>query len=247
MARLNSRDEANVRELARWLGNVDEGAPPVLGSFVRELRTLLGTERALAYAVTPSDGRYGLRFGHWAGFGLPSTELNRVMTASLARAHGPWALYDPRLPEGPQRNRVVVVPTLDALRGVASATYYKRLGLSAPDPDRYAARMSRLEQHFLRRVGMNERHVCRALVCDGQHVLAWVGVAQPTAFGSRERALFARLLPTLQRRLRTERVLGEGPLALASLPVLLEAIPAPAFVVAPNATVHHANAVTAAP
>jgi DNA-binding CsgD family transcriptional regulator len=130
---------------------------------------------------------------------------------------------------------------MDALRAPTAAAYFKRLGLSARERDRYAARMWRLEQHFLRRVGMHDHHVCRALVCDGERVLAWVGASQPGAFGSRERALLRRLVPALQRRLRTERILGEGPLALAALPALLEAIPAAAFVLSASGAVQYAN------
>lgn len=52
---------------------------------------------------------------------------------------------------------------------------------------------------------------------------------------------FGRLVPALQRRLRTERILGEGPLALAALPALLEAIPAAAFVLAMSGAVQYAN------
>lgn len=241
MARLNRRDESNARELARSLGRVEEGAAPVLAAFVRELRALLDTDRAVAYAVTPSDVGYELRFGHWSGFTLPPSELNAMVTASLARARGPWALYTPGLPEGPQRNRVVVIPKMDALHAPAAAAYFKRLGLSARERDRYAARMWRLEQHFLRRVGMGDHHVCRALVCDGERVLAWVGASRPTAFGSRERALLRQLVPALQRRLRTERVLGDGPLALAALPALLEAIPAAAFVLSASGAIQYAN------
>ncbi len=223
------------------LERVEDGAQPVLGTFVRELRTLLDSDRTVAYAVTASEDTYELRFGHWAGFTLPPSELNARMTASLAQVRGPWALYTPTLPEGPQRNRVVVIPKADALRGPAAATYFQRLGLSARERDRYAARMWRLEQLFLRRIGMNDHYVCRALVCDGREVLAWIGASQPTAFGARERALLGRLVPALQRRLRTERILGEGPLALAALPALLEAIPAAAFVLAASGAVQYAN------
>lgn len=241
MARLSSRDESNARELARSLVALEDGAPSALGSFVRELRALLDTDRAVAYAVSPSDRGYEPRFGYWAGFALPPSELNAMMSASLARTRGPWALYTPGLPEGPQRNRVVVIPKLDALRSATSSAYFKRLGLSATERERYAARMWRLEQHFLRRVGMHDHHVCRALVCDGERVLAWIGASQPNAFGSRERALLHRLIPALQRRLRAERILGDGPLALAALPALLEAIPAAAFVIAGSGAVQHAN------
>ncbi len=242
MSRLSTRDESNARELAHLLGRVEEGAPPVLGTFVRELRTLLGTDRALAYAVTPTADRYELRFGHWAGFTRAPSELNSMMTASLATVHAPWALYNPGRPEGPQRNRVVVIPRPAALRAPAAGAYLTRLGLSACERDRYAARMSRLDQAFLRRVGMHDHHVCRVLVCEGHHVLAWVGASQPTAFGAREQSLLRRLVPALQRRLRTDRLLGEGPLALAALPALLEAISAAAFVLAANGAVQHSNA-----
>jgi DNA-binding CsgD family transcriptional regulator len=223
------------------LGRVEEGAPPALGVFVRELRALLDTDRTVAYAVTPSDRGHERRFGYWAGFALTPGELNTIMSASLSRVRGPWALYTPGLPEGPQRNRVVVIPKLDALRAPSAAAYLSRLGLSARERERYAARMWRLEQHFLRRVGMHDHHVCRALVCDGERVLAWVGASQPSAFGGRERALLRRLVPALQRRLRTERILGDGPLALAALPALLEAIPAAAFVLSASGAVQYAN------
>jgi DNA-binding CsgD family transcriptional regulator len=247
MARLSKRDDSEARELVRWLGRIEDGAASALSSFVRELRALLDTDRALAYAVAPAaDGAYQLRFAHWSGFALAWQDLNKLMTASLARAHGPWALYDPNCPEGPQRNRVVVIPKSEALHAPAAAAYFASLGLPARQHDRYAARMARLDQHFLRRVGMDHYHVCRALICDGARVLAWIGAAQPTAFGSRERALLGRFIPALQRRLRTERILGEGPVALAAVPALLEAIPAAAFLLGPNAAVQHANTAGAA-
>src|SRR5262249_738884 len=153
MTALNARDDARVRELARTLGTISLGAPPVLSELVSELRDLLHAEKAAAYRVTESPACRTLDFPYAAGAG-PQKQLARDLEQFLARAPARWTGYDPTRPELRQRNRVM-----------------RPIDLGGPQ----AAAKIPIVRDFFPRFGVVDHDQIRVLVCDGATLLAWVG------------------------------------------------------------------------
>jgi DNA-binding CsgD family transcriptional regulator len=87
-------------------------------------------------------------------------------------------------------------------------------------------------------VGEDHVHV---LVCEGESPLAWIGFAQDTPFEKRQVRLLARSVPALARRLALEKVLRDGNATRALFDAVLEALPAPAFVLGDTGTILDAN------
>ena len=235
MMRLDVRDAAAVLEVARRLRTYEDGAPAALTWLTAELRQLVGADRVLAYSVAPGVSSYRLEFAHGSGFPIP---IHDALGEALADRATPWALFDPTAPEPRQRNVVVDVPLPHMLD---DERYFRRLGLDPKQRDRFARRMSRLNQNFLRRLHMNDMHVCRSLVCDGGTLLAWVGACRSEPFGGRERSILRRLLPALVGRLRTERLLGAARLHSSAFVIALEALGAPAMLLDASGAISHAN------
>jgi len=238
MARLSDRDRQEVDALGRELGVFREGVR-ALPSVLAELRALIGADRALAYRVRAAGEHFEFDFGYWSGFAVDSATLNGRVRAALATARAPWALFDPRRLEHPQRNAVVRMP---APRRLAAGIerLLPRLGARRDDRDRLIARMQRLDRGFLPQIGLNDLAVCRALVCCEERLLTWIGVAREADFGVREEMMLARLLTALQRRLRLEAQLDEAELSTATLDLMLERLGRPALVLF-NRRVVHAN------
>ena len=78
---------------------------------------------------------------------------------------------------------------------------------------------------------MHRYHIYRALMCDGDVVLAWFGIYHPLALTSSQRKQINSVLPALRKRLAYERMLAIGPLLSAALDAVLDHIAAPALVV----------------
>ena len=243
MARISERDVRAVRDLSAMLGVLEQNRQPALAQLVVELRALLGAERVLAYGVGFGPDGYALDFAFASGFALPPEKLDVLLHVGLSRMRGqPWALYDPRAPDPSQRNVAVVMPPPRSMAARRGDALFNRLHVSGTERRDLADRMVRLNEVFLGRIGIADMDVCRALVCDGDKLLAWIGACQSGPFSERDRAILARLLPAIGQRLRTERVLGDAQLYAAALPVVLEAIAQAAFLLDARGNVKHANA-----
>src|SRR5690242_5418619 len=153
--RLDARDDAAAYELSRGLRTFEDDARPALSWLSGELRQLLGADRVLAYSIEQGVGSYRLAFAFGSGFPIP---IGDALRDAFADRNRPWALFDPVAPEPRQRNVVVDVP-LPHLLG--DDRYFRRLGLDPNQRERFVRRMSRLNQNFLRRLGMNDMHVVR--------------------------------------------------------------------------------------
>ena len=220
MTALNARDDARVRELARNLGTMSLGAPPVLSELVGELRDLLHAEKACAYRVSESPAGRTLDFLYAAGAG-PQKQLARDMEQFLSRAPSRWTGYDPNRPEPRQRNRVLRPAELAGPLAVARIP---------------------IVRDFFPRFGVVDHDQIRVLVCDGPTLLAWVGAFRPDRFGAREERILAALTPSLRKRLALERQLARSALSSAALEVAFEALGGAAFLMGPVGAVEHANA-----
>jgi DNA-binding CsgD family transcriptional regulator len=128
--------------------------------------------------------------------------------------------WNPRRPEPSQRNKVVSV--VDYLGWEA----LQRLPMF---------------QHVIAPMRLGRYHQLRALSCEGECLLAWVGVFREEPFTAREKAMLQALLPAVRRRLEIDVRLKQAPIALAALDRVLEAVGAPAFVVRAGPVVVHVN------
>jgi DNA-binding CsgD family transcriptional regulator len=91
------------------------------------------------------------------------------------------------------------------------------------------------------KVGLTCLEQLRVLVCDGPHLLTWLGVLRDEPFTHRERWLVQALIAPLRRRLVLERRLAAGAMAEAGLAAAMERLGSPAFLLA-RRRIAHGNA-----
>jgi DNA-binding CsgD family transcriptional regulator len=167
------------------------------------------------YRVELTTSGYGLELcapHAWPG----RIDLAVELDAHLKRDRGFFGAYDPLRPDALQRNVAFADRELAPTAQTGSArVLYERLGIAD------------LKQ-------------MRMLVCDDAMLLAWVGGFREESFSETERLLLQSLAPALRARLCIDRMLGVGP--VTGIDVALEAIDAPAFIVARGRSIAHANA-----
>jgi DNA-binding CsgD family transcriptional regulator len=189
-----------------------------LDELAAELRPLLGAHRAAVFGFRGDADLIRLDLFHSAG--MPG-RTPRVLDGALAEDPS-WAFH-PLRPAPAQRNRSVA--------------------FRARSIEPMRARIPALDRVLESEPWISDEHQLRYLVCDGPDLLAWFGVFREgrSPFTEREAGILRRLAPALRERLRLERDLGRGRLALAVLPAALEEIPSAAFLVSPRGKVVHAN------
>lgn len=208
-----------ARELAAQLDKAPVSARP-LREVVARLPLLLGADHACAFLVRRREAGHWLDFFH--GAQMPAG-LRPAFAHWLQTAPKTFDSYDPARPDPRQRNRPLRLRDVERLTG------------------RRAPPMIR---GFLPRFALSECDQLRVLVCDGARLLAWVGAfrARPR-FGSAEVRLFEAIVPALQRRLALERRLVETQQRAVEVGLLLERVPAAAFLLGRGGAVLHANEV----
>lgn len=92
------------------------------------------------------------------------------------------------------------------------------------------------------RLGLDRHDQIRILVCDGPVLLGWVGGYRAEPFTIHDRALFASLVPSLQRSLALQRTLLDAQIVAAGLEAALEALGAPSFIARADGALPHASA-----
>lgn len=217
MSHITLAERGHLRELIAHMRRAPLHAP-VLATLMPELKHLLRADHAWSYRLAVDGARWTHAFYFSAG--IPSLDATLTRTY-LRQSPEPLVAYNPLRPEPSQRNRVYQLQreapseVLQRLRGV------RDLGEA---------------------LGTSRFDVLRTLVCSGERLLAWVGVMREgEAFSARERLLLSRLVAPLQRRLRVERRLERLSVAEAALPLVMEALPFAAFVLAPTGSMVHAN------
>lgn len=195
--------EARLSELRHLLTGNRPGTVPTLSLVTPRLRELLDAERALAYRVDEHEASRNLAFVYTAGFG-PNRIVEETLQRYVKRAPKRFASYVPgALPEA-ERNTVDEASPEE--RG--EAPFYREL---AGD------------------TGLAGLHRLRVLLCDGDRLLAWVGVFRSSPFGRDERETLESLVPLLRDRLLLEEMLDESWLNQEALRASLDALEGPAF------------------
>jgi DNA-binding CsgD family transcriptional regulator len=238
---LGDAERRRVQELASTLLPHRLDGPPVLSQVVDELRRLTGAQLGMSTVSAAIPGGFALASAHLSG-SHPGTGFVPDIDAWMHRSPARFALYDPTRPEPAQRNRVINVGRyLTLLEHEAESRPLRPFGVRKTD---FALARERLA-FALELAGVAwlvRRHQLRALICDGERLLAWVGVVDSGPFGPREEALLAALIPTLHKRLTFERRLQDAAAATHGLTATLEALAGPAFLFDSNGQVREANA-----
>jgi DNA-binding CsgD family transcriptional regulator len=142
---------------------------------------------------------------------------------SFARSkQGKYAAFDPVCPEQAQRDVAVTnddIATISGVQAKSTSTY----------------------RELLPRYGLERSDQLRALICEGNSLLAWVGGFRADAFRDEDPEHFDELLPFLRHRLLLERRALRAQLTSAVLPIAMEALVAPAFIVAESGRILEAN------
>ena len=214
--RLTPTELMGVRELAASIETLMPGAPGALEQVVSELPHLLCAQRSLAFSLK-RDGAGRLDWDALHHRGMPSRSFHDALEVIRERPLDAF-LFDPFLPEVWQRDRALT---------------WADLG----DPDRAA-----IHRLAYRRHGLSGEDQLRVLICEGPTLLAWVGAYRPERFTAVEKHLLGRLVPSLKRRLKLDRLLSTTALRESALAAALEAIPSPAFVVSGLLHIEQANA-----
>lgn len=247
MNHLESRQRNLLAELRGLLDTLKPGAD-VLPLLVGALREGLGAERMVAYGVEFSPEQYQASFCHTSGFAQAQGELHATLNGFLQQQPNPWGYYDPARPPEKQRNQALhfrphaqleAAPPLHGAREGA----WEQLGIAPEEQARVRERVSTGTLALYRQLNLDQMFQLRALVCEDEALLAWVGALRSEPFTAPEQQLFQELMPTLRRRLMLEQRLREAGLLSSALEAALEALGQPAYVTTATGRVMHANRV----
>lgn len=235
--------DARVRQLTSALRVLVDGAPPVLEGWLQQLKEVLGLDQVGAYGVQLEPTGFALDGAFSHGFSLPHTQVVAEMNA-LLRAVPRWAFFNPARPEPVQRNRVVRMGAFAedwASLSRSPSLLRSRFGMNDAARETLAASAERSAE-TCGRIGVEGQSLLRTLVCEGDTLLSWVGGFRAEPFTQAESRLLAAVLPALQRRLSTERLLGSSKVTSLALAAALEEISRPAYVVTARGGVAATNA-----
>jgi len=97
------------------------------------------------------------------------------------------------------------------------------------------------ERGLFRELELDKLDQLRVLVCEGPHLVAWIGAYHERQFTQLHRRVLSALVPAVRARLLLERQLDSGRRAQLAIPMLLEQIHAPAFVLSRRGGVDELN------
>ena len=220
--KLSAHDRTRLSALEDALLTVrcdDDETAPVDTQALGALHDLLGADAVCAYSLgqhNDSD-RHQVSFHRARGLDVPT--FDALFPAFVARQDVRWGAYNPGCPEPSQRNRVVVVTSRELRE-----------------------RAVPIALDLFPKVGVGESDQMRVLVCEGPSLLAWVGAWQAGGFEPRQEAILEALIPALQKRLQTIRLLENGSRS-SVVEAALDAIGRAAFVVAGAGRIVEANRV----
>jgi DNA-binding CsgD family transcriptional regulator len=202
------RSDGRLRALIEELEVLRPEDPASLGGILARLRQVWEVEAVACVSTVPTTS--GWMIDRFVGDNLPNQSRLRALTSAwLANETTPW-FFNPTPPEPNQRNVLV--------------------DLRARVPEKQFE-TSRVYRELLEPARLQRYRIYRALMCDGDVVLAWFGIYHPAELTDAQRKLITSVLPALRKRLAYERMLANGPLISAALDAVLDHISAPAFVV----------------
>ncbi|MEO6575300.1 MAG: helix-turn-helix transcriptional regulator [Polyangiaceae bacterium] len=204
-----------LREELRTIRSIDAPEPMSAGG-MSLLQDLLETDVSLVHGLTSAFGGERHRISFLRSHG-PVPQAFGSMLSAYVDEHPRWGAYDPASPEPDQRNVVVT----------ATAAQMKE-------------RRVPVAVELFPKIGLDTLHQIRLLVCEGPSLLAWVGGWRAEPFGRKQAASLQAILPDLQRRFSTVRLLARGG-RQAAFDAALDAIGRAAFLVSEGGHVLEAN------
>ena len=216
MSLLTRIDRERIEGLRADLASLPLGGTPGAESALEPFRVLIDADQALSHTWAWTSE--GIRLGEFFATHSSRSAVQPTVDRVAAQAGRRFSYYDPARPEAAQRNRAVRRSTMPRLSRNPQAAYLKiqdSLGFSGDE--------------------------MRALICDGDTLLWWIGGYRQLGFTNRSVAAFNQIIPALRRRLVVERFLVEGEFLRRGLEAALEAIPGSAFIVQATRGVQWAN------
>lgn len=195
------------------------GTEPVLDPIVPLVRDLLEADQSIAYRLDVRDASLGIDFAFGCGVG-PQPRFHGLASAFLARSGRQVTAYRVPVPAPKERNTVHLLDTEKARKQFAEAPIVRDL---------------------FPLLGLRGQDQIRVLICDGSHLLAWVGAFRLERFGPREAERLEMLVEPLGRRLKLEENLRRLSVKGAALDVAMDALGSPAFILDARGRVVHAN------
>jgi len=212
LSKLAEVDRRVVQDLTSSLRHVVLGGGPALRALADPLRDALRAFCAGGFGFQMTTEGLRCAFVHAQLGDDVRTDLDRSLEAASA---GRWANYDPMSPAARDRNVAKTIAPRDA-NGTGIRQVLVKHGLVT--------------------------HHARILVCDGPHLLAWVGGFRDEPMGDREVAILQALADPLRDRLLLERTLESADLTARVLDAAMDRFGAVAFVVGAHGRILHANA-----
>jgi len=218
--KLDAADRRAVRALVDAIGRYSD--TPILDTLTTELPALLGAEIGCAYRIGLDGPSWHLDFVHGTGFPLPTFAATFAEFAASSPSTSMTNGYDVLRPPAAQRN-VAIDPVAVVGRETVAALP--------------------MTQKVLRPQKVDLHNQLRVLVCDGPHLLAWVGVLGTQVFGAREKRILGAVAKPLVGRLLLEQRLHEREVRAHGFEAALEALNVAAFLVRGQHTLVHANGI----
>jgi DNA-binding CsgD family transcriptional regulator len=232
-----------VRQLTDALRVLVDGAPPVLEGWLGQLKEVLGLEQVAGYGVQIEPTGFALDGAFSQGFPRTHAQLLGEMNG-LLRAAPRWGFFNPARPEPLQRNRAVRMGAFAAEWASVSRSpslLRSRYGMNDVARHALADSVERSAETYAR-MGVGGQSILRALICEGDVLLSWIGGLRAEPFTQADSRLLAAVIPALMRRLSTERLLGTSRVTSLALAAALEEISRPAYVVTAKGGVAATNA-----
>lgn len=231
-------EKERLEELIGELKLLRDGGPPIFDTWIPAMGQLLGGSKSGFYTLRAEETQYCLDAVIWKGFHHPVKTIVSDFDAVVRKAPRRWGAFDPGTPEPDQRNRAMAFAPLTFEEEALEETLRRE-----PSDSPAAARALGLRSmlHLFRKFDEADQWQLRAVVCDGDALLAWVGVFCEEKPSERQRRLLQRLVPALQRRLMLERDLSNASLYRGAVDPALELLSRPAFVINSIGRLLHAN------
>jgi DNA-binding CsgD family transcriptional regulator len=208
-----------MRALIEELDILRPEDPAALPGVLAKLRELWQVESLVCCSPAPTTSGWVL--DRCISDNLPNPSRYRALAATwLSRSGEAYGFFDPHRPEPSQRNVLVDLRARVPVKQFESSRVYREL-----------LEPARLHRH----------HIYRAVLCEGDLVLAWFGIYHPAPLGKQQRKQISAVLPAVRKRLAHERRLQVAPLLRAALDAVLDHIAAPAFVVGINGRLIEVN------
>lgn len=195
------------------------GEEPVLREIVPLVREFLEADQAIAYRFAQHGDALDIDFHFTSGMG-PDSHVRAMGTKFLSRTRGQVTAYTLPTPGPDEQNAVHRLNTPEARRRFEEAPIVREL---------------------FPLLGLAGQDQIRVLLCEGSHLLSWIGAFRLDPFGDREAERLEMVIEPLVKRLRLEERLRRLSVQGQALEMALDTMGIPAFILDHRGRVTHAN------